>query len=280
MYLFIPRSLCALKRMVAKSEHARFGATTGIHLWTADGMYRAEATDGRRAIVVQGMVPETTPNWPGLKEVPDDAFETVLSPKDLEKGCKVGDEYLQKTFGVIGMATKGSQVLMGVGEDCIVTRPLEGRFPDIQNVIPRKAPLYSVPVDPRLLAEALLTIADLLPEGSQGVDLFYYGEGFPIGLCAHNAETGAMIDALVVPLTVQKQSEPQPHDPIEEVEEIEGQEVEEFEEQEVEAVEGEHAVEEEVEEPVEQPEPEPEEPAEPAEEPVEPKRRRRKTAKA
>jgi hypothetical protein len=27
MLLFIPRSLCALKRVAAKSEHARFGAT-------------------------------------------------------------------------------------------------------------------------------------------------------------------------------------------------------------------------------------------------------------
>ena len=30
MLLFIPRSLCALKRITAKSEHARFGATQGI----------------------------------------------------------------------------------------------------------------------------------------------------------------------------------------------------------------------------------------------------------
>jgi hypothetical protein len=30
MLLFIPRSLCALKRVAAKAEHARFGATQGM----------------------------------------------------------------------------------------------------------------------------------------------------------------------------------------------------------------------------------------------------------
>ena len=45
MLLFIPRSLCALKRVVVKSEHARFGATTGIRIALTSGLYRAEARD-------------------------------------------------------------------------------------------------------------------------------------------------------------------------------------------------------------------------------------------
>jgi hypothetical protein len=39
MLLFIPRSLCALKRIAAKTEHHRFAATTGIRI--------AMATSGR-----------------------------------------------------------------------------------------------------------------------------------------------------------------------------------------------------------------------------------------
>ena len=61
MLLFIPRSLCALKRVAAKSEHARFGATQGIRIALASGLYRAEATDGRRAMVVQALVPIEDP---------------------------------------------------------------------------------------------------------------------------------------------------------------------------------------------------------------------------
>src|SRR5262245_57163907 len=69
MLLFIPRSLCALKRVAAKSEHARFGATQGIRIALRSGLCRAEATDGRRAIVVQGMAPAEEPPWPGLKDL-------------------------------------------------------------------------------------------------------------------------------------------------------------------------------------------------------------------
>ena len=275
MFLFIPRALCALKRLVARTEHARYGATTGIHFWTADGMYRAEATDGRRAIVVQGLVPEETPNWPGLKDLPDDAFETIVLPKDLERACKLGEEFVQKSFKLLGMATKGNQILLGLGEDCIVTRLVEGRFPEIRQVVPTKPPLFSFRVDPRLLAEALLTVADLLPDANQGVDVFYYGEGLPLGLCAKDHQSGTLIDALVVPLTVAKEQATEPSaEPGEQDEEqlIDEEPIEETEElPEEPTIEPEAAPEEQpVEEPIEQP----------SEHQSPSKKRRRKTAKA
>src|SRR5262245_51915752 len=93
MLLFIPRSLCALKRVAAKAEHARFGATQGIRIAMKPGLYRAEATDGHRAIIVQGMAPKEEPPWPGFKELPDDAFEAIIMPKDLERACKVGEDF-------------------------------------------------------------------------------------------------------------------------------------------------------------------------------------------
>ncbi len=68
MLLFIPRSLCALKRVAAKVEHAKFGATQSIRITLASGVYRAEATDGWRALVVQDLVPGEDPPWPGFKE--------------------------------------------------------------------------------------------------------------------------------------------------------------------------------------------------------------------
>ena len=78
MLLFIPRSLCALKRVAAKSEHVKFGATTGIRITLAPGLYRAEATDGRRAMIVQGLIPTEDPPWPGFKDLPDDACKCWL----------------------------------------------------------------------------------------------------------------------------------------------------------------------------------------------------------
>jgi hypothetical protein len=42
--------------------------------------------------------------------------------------------------------------------------------------------------------------ADLFPDEDRAVQFFYYGDGLPVGFCARNAQTGMMIDALVVPI--------------------------------------------------------------------------------
>jgi hypothetical protein len=54
--MFIPRSLCALKRVAAKAEHSRYGATQGIRVMAnlgflsanQPGVYRrVKETNGR-----------------------------------------------------------------------------------------------------------------------------------------------------------------------------------------------------------------------------------------
>jgi hypothetical protein len=208
MLLFIPRSLCALKRVAAKAEHSRYGATQGIRITLASGLYRAEATDRRRAVVVQGLVPIEDPPWPGFKEVPDDACEAIVLPKDLERACKVGDQFVQSRFDMVGMATVGGGVVcLGLGTDLVTARTVEGRFPMIDQVMPRKRPMFTFRIDPKLTAETLLTLAELLPDDARGVQCFYYGDGYPLGFCAQNPENGMMIDALVVPLSLPQEPE-------------------------------------------------------------------------
>jgi hypothetical protein len=105
---------------------------------------------------------------------------------------------------MIGIATMGNDVCLGLGTDVVSARMVEGRFPNISQVIPKKRPLFTFRVDPKLLAETLLAIADLLPEEARSVQFFYYGEDLPLGFCARNIDNGIMIDALVVPLTATK----------------------------------------------------------------------------
>ena len=144
MLLFIPRSLCALKRVAAKFEHARFQATQGIRIALASGVYRAEATDGRRAMVVQGLIPVEDPPWPGFKDLPDDACEAVILPRDLERACKVGEDFLQSRFGLFGIATMGDDVCLGLGSELVTARTVEGRFPNINQIIPKKTAFVHV----------------------------------------------------------------------------------------------------------------------------------------
>src|SRR5271156_5204039 len=107
---------CAVRRSV---ERVRGPPPTdfprGIAL--ASGVYRAEATDGRRAMVVQGLIPGEDPPWPGFKDLPDDACEAVIMPRDLERACKVVEDFSprQSRSDLFGIATMGNDVCLGLG---------------------------------------------------------------------------------------------------------------------------------------------------------------------
>jgi hypothetical protein len=101
---------------------------------------------------------------------------------------------------------------LGLGSELVTARTVEGRFPNINQVIPKKRPLFTFRVDPKVLAETLLAMADLLPDHARGVQVFFYGDNLPIGFCAQNSENGLMIDALVVPLVAPK-AEDKPQEP-------------------------------------------------------------------
>ena len=85
----------------------------------------------------------------------------------------------------------GSDVCLGLGSELVTARTVEGRFPKIDQVIPRKRPLFTFSFDPRTLAETLLAMAELLPETDRRVQMFYYGEGLPIGFCAGTSITAS-----------------------------------------------------------------------------------------
>lgn len=195
MYLYLPRSLCALKRIVARDQHERFGASTGILIEAiGDAAFTAVATDGKRLLSVQGNCPDKVPHWNGLTAETDDAISTVLSLVDLDKAFKVGDAYL-KTFGSVGLATKGDSIYLGIGDDCLCVRAVSGRFPNWRLVMPKGSPLFAVRVDPKLFAETMLALHDM---GMTGVDLLHYGGDNVMGLRAMSEDY--LIEGAIVPL--------------------------------------------------------------------------------
>jgi hypothetical protein len=116
MLLFIPRSLCALKRVAAKAEHARYGATQGIRISVASGLYRAEATDGRRAVIVQGLVPSRTRRGPASRKCPTTPARPLFCPRTWSGACKVGDQFMQSQFDTV-MAHRRLLLPMGTDPD-------------------------------------------------------------------------------------------------------------------------------------------------------------------
>jgi hypothetical protein len=62
------------------------------------------------------------PPWPGFKDLPDDAGEAIILPRDLERACKVGEDFLKSRFGLFGIATMGSAVYLGLGSELVTAR--------------------------------------------------------------------------------------------------------------------------------------------------------------
>jgi hypothetical protein len=96
--------------------------------------------------------------------------------KDLERACKVGEDFLQDRFGVIGIAsvvgiaTLLYGVRLGLSSKLVTAHNVEGRFPQMGKIIPKQRPLFTFRVDLKILAATLFAMVDLLPDDSRSYD--------------------------------------------------------------------------------------------------------------
>lgn len=189
MPLFLPKNLASLAALAAK-ESTRF-AMTAVRVLDLGGAYRCEVTDGRRLMVVRG--PSEAQDYPALEDAPNGAAEVLVPAADWRGAFRLGGKSRP-----VGLAVGDGRFVLAVGDQAVTGSPPDKRFPDADGVLPRRAAVLAVALDPALLAGLLQVAAALEPEG--GVKLLYYGPGKPVGLIAHN-DQGQYLDALVMPLT-------------------------------------------------------------------------------
>jgi hypothetical protein len=198
MFVSLPRNLAGLAAL-ANRESTR-SATATVHvLDQQDGLYRVEVTDGRRLVIVQGPVPEAPPHVE-LQDDQPDVLAALVAGQDWKAAfaLKGGQERPVLLAG-------GERLTFATGLQTYQTAAVEGRFPEVNRVLPGGAPLFAVLVDALLLAELLKVAAAFLPEGERGVQLLYYGKDKPLGICTRN-EQGQVFDALIVPLVIKEAS--------------------------------------------------------------------------
>src|SRR5262249_53352745 len=101
--------------------------------------------------------------------------------------------------GPVGLAANPEGGLtLAAGDQALTARACDGRYPDVDAVLPRHGPLVAVRLDPALLESLLKLAAVIKPDG--GVDLLFFGPGKPLGLIARN-DAGQTLDCLLMPLT-------------------------------------------------------------------------------
>jgi hypothetical protein len=194
----------ALSNLAAAAEHTRFGATIGIKVKTFDDKLRLEATDGRLLGVVQCYAEDDAKKCEDVVESmdldPDGAEEVIINAKDWKNGFKqVPKDTLRGADSVV-MCTKDRRATFANMVGRIEGWQVEGRFPNVDQVIPQQIPLFKVRVDPKLMIRMMQTCLDFTSDEARGVVIAFYGERQPLGFLVQNADLNQVFDGLLVPL--------------------------------------------------------------------------------
>ena len=165
----IPSNVVQIVSCASAETPVRFVATTGVHISIVDNSYEIVCTDGRVLAIISG--PHEGKDEPSLEPMGDSWACGIVAKDDFERIFNVipdqpkdGDEVTIPTatfcFGTGGNVLECTDKNTGA-KHRIEAKQVEGRYPDIEKVMPKGKPLATIDVDPGLLAE-LLTVVDRL----------------------------------------------------------------------------------------------------------------------
>jgi hypothetical protein len=194
MPVFLPKNVSGLAG-IAATEATRYTLSCVRVMECLGGWYRLEATDGRRLAIVQGPSKEPRVPLPGLDTAPNGASEVLVPVADWKAAFKQA-----RKEDVVGLVAGAELVTLATARTTSTCPPGEGRFPPVDQVLPKTLPLVRFTVNPELLAGLCHLAHTLDPEGNR-VEILWYGPDRPIGLMARNDEQQQTLDCLLMPLT-------------------------------------------------------------------------------
>jgi len=173
----IDRSWAAIANVA--SEDVTRPNLNGVHVTATPETVRAEATDGAVLLRVEApRLPDADyPVFPGLEAGTLDAgiIPAVTFAKALKSNKVKSFIPILRNVAVSlqdGDRPTATLAFTDLENPTITRTPLvEEKFPNVDQVIPKGDAVATFSVDPVLLAELLLTIADVLPDGRKGLHL-------------------------------------------------------------------------------------------------------------
>lgn len=164
----------------ASNDKHRY-AIGNVRVSARNGIWRVDATDGRILAVLRGETEDVAAQEPFL-----------IPAKEFKEGCKgKGDiEITLSEDGVIEMRS-GSKIQTALQG--------EGRFPPVDDVLPRSGPVISVAIDPAILVRLLQAAMAGTDDETRRVNLHIYAPDKPIGITARTEKV--CFDGVIMPLT-------------------------------------------------------------------------------
>ena len=205
--ILIPRNLSKMATLTAK-ESTKF-ALTGVNLTVrGDGTYKVAASDSKIGGIIEGKARHNPDDFPvATDHLPKGKGQAMISAKDWKVGIgKPLSGRLAEAKPVIGETAVviGDTVATFVGTDLERTethqaRTLEGRFPPIDEVVPKGKPAMAVKIDPEMLVKLLKVAQDIRPDGQAFVTLEIFRPDRPLVVRVENEHQN--FTGLIMPLS-------------------------------------------------------------------------------
>lgn len=201
--IFLPKNLGTLA-MLAGDESQRY-ALSGVHVLDEGDYYRCEVTDGRLLAIVCGPDARasavsrhiTDEQQEALEEAPGGVFDVIVPAGRWKEAFR----QLPKD-AALGLAAGEAVITLALPQAIARCTPIEGRWPNVDMVLPAAGPLVRIRVNPKTLAR-LLEVAVAFSEPGlaepPAVDILFYGRDKPLGIAGKNHQ-GQTFDALMMPL--------------------------------------------------------------------------------
>jgi hypothetical protein len=207
--IFLPKNLGSLATL-AGEENVRY-SLAGIHVLDEGDFYRIEVTDGKLLAIVCG--PDARSSGAGrhitdeqqqaIEEAPGGVFDLLVPASRWKEAFR----QLPKDTA-LGLAAGEGVITLALPQAIARCSPIEGRWPNVDMVLPPTGPLVRIRVNAKTLAR-LLDVAAIFSEQSPAeppaVDILFYGRDKPIGIIGKN-HLGQTFDALMMPLTGKPES--------------------------------------------------------------------------
>lgn len=185
--LLLPRWLAPLAKACA-TEAARF-AITGVRLELSSHHYLADATDGRILIRIRGPRGECSdyPPHPAVENAANGATTAIIPAKEWEKAFRqVPPRAFKPILENVAVVLSDKESTLATTNletaSAVVCRNVEGRYPRVEDVLPRKQPRFTISVDPLYLAKVCTILASLADPDKRGVTLEFYDDCSPIAM--------------------------------------------------------------------------------------------------
>jgi hypothetical protein len=200
MALYLPATLGPLAKL-CPSDNGRY-SMAGVRVHDpGNGTFRCEVTDGRVLLIARGQCPqddETPGNFPAV--IPAALWRDIYAEKVINRRTGIPLP-VRVQAGLAATTSDEGPCSLEVGDVVRRGRTVSGRYPDVNQVLPKGKPVFTIKVNPEYLADLLSVLSRMLAEDNQGVTLAFWKPDVPMAIVAKDSKSGVCFDALLMPLT-------------------------------------------------------------------------------